>query len=202
MDAGKHVYLAKPMAVDVPGCMTIAEAGKKATARELVYLIDFQTRANDLYIETLRRVHQGEIGRIDSAVASYPWSGTVHDDRPAATPEERIRLWYQTRALSGDVIVEQDIHAIDVATWFAGADPIKAVGTGSKSTRKYGDIWGHFAVVYTFPDNFQVSFTSQKNVPGASDEIRCLVYGSEGIADTDYIGAVRSAASIPTRGAG
>ena len=200
VDAGKHVYLAKPMAVDVPGCMSIAEAGKKATARKLVYLIDFQTRANDLYIETLRRVHQGDIGHLVSAVASYPWAGTVHDDHAAASPEERLRLWYQTRALCGDVIVEQDIHAIDVATWFAGADPIKAVGTGSKSTRKYGDIWGHFAVIYTFPNNFQVSFTSQKNVPGAPDEIRCLVYGTEGIADTDYTGAVTIRGKHPYEG--
>ena len=98
VDAGKHVYLAKPMAVDVPGCMTIAEAGKKATAKGLVYLIDFQTRADDTYIETLRRVHRGDIGQIVSAVATYPWGGTVHDDRLASTPEERIRLWYQTRA--------------------------------------------------------------------------------------------------------
>ena len=97
VDAGKHVYLAKPMAVDVPGCLTIADAGKKATAKKLVYLIDFQTRANDLYIETLRRVCQGDIGRLVSAVASYPWSATVHDDRAATTPEERLRFWYQTR---------------------------------------------------------------------------------------------------------
>ncbi len=200
VDAGKHVYLAKPMAVDVPGCMTIAEAGRKATARNLVYLIDFQTRANDLYLETLRRVHQGDIGRLVSAVASYPWAGTVHDDHAAASPEERLRLWYQTRALCGDVIVEQDIHALDVATWFAGADPIKAVGTGSRSTRKHGDIWGHFAVIYTFPENFQVSFTSQKNVPGAPDEIRCLVYGTQGIADTDYTGAVTIRGKHPFEG--
>jgi predicted dehydrogenase len=201
VDAGKHVYLAKPIAVDVPGCMTVAEAGKKASAKGLVYLIDFQTRANEVYIETLRRVRQGDIGRMVSAVASYPWSGTVHDDRAASTPEERLRLWYQTRALCGDVIVEQDIHAIDVATWFAGADPIKAIGTGSKSTRMYGDIWGHFAVIYTFPDDFQVSFTSQKNVPGARDEIRCLVYGTDGLADTDYSGEVSIQGKQPYAGA-
>ena len=200
VEAGKHVYLAKPVAVDVPGCMTIAEAGKKATVQKLVYLIDFQTRTNNLYIETLRRVHQGAIGRLQSGVATYPWSASVHDDHAAATPEERLRLWYQTRALCGDVIVEQDIHAIDVATWFAGSDPIKAVGTGSKSTRKYGDIWGHFAILYTFPDNFQVTFTSQKNVPGTPDEIRCLVYGSEGIADTDYMGAVQIRGNHPYGG--
>jgi len=200
VDAGRHVYLAKPIAVDVPGCISVAEAGKKATATKLVYLIDFQTRANDLYIETLRRVQQGDIGRLVSAVASYPWAGTVHDDHAATSPEERLRLWYQTRALCGDVIVEQDIHAIDVATWFAGADPIRAVGTGSKSTRKYGDIWGHFAVIYTFPNDFQVSFTSQKNIPGALDEIRCLVYGTEGIADTDYTGAVTIRGKHPYEG--
>ncbi len=200
VDAGKHVYLAKPMAVDVPGCLTIARAGKKATASKLVYLIDFQTRANEHYIETLRRVHQGDIGALESAVASYPWAGTVHDDHAAANSEERLRLWYQTRALCGDVIVEQDIHAIDVATWFADADPIKAVGTGSRSTRRYGDTWGHFAVVYTFPNNFQVSFASQKNVPGAPDEIRCLVYGSQGIADTDYTGDVSIRGKHPYEG--
>jgi predicted dehydrogenase len=190
VDAGKHVFLAKPIAIDVPGCTTVAEAGRKATSKDLVYLIDFQTRADPIYVETLRRVHQGAIGRLVSAVASYPWAGTVHDDRLATTPEERLRLWYQTRSLCGDVIVEQDIHTIDVVTWFAGTDPIKAIGTGSRSTRKYGDIWGHFAVIYTFPDDFQVSFTSQKNVPGVPDEIRCLAYGTEGIADTDYSGAV------------
>ncbi len=200
VDAGKHVYLAKPMAVDVPGCMTIAEAGKKATAKNLVYLIDFQTRANDLYIETLRRVCQGDIGRLVSAVASYPWAATVHDDHAAASPEERLRLWYQTRALCGDVIVEQDIHALDVAAWFAGADPIKATGTCSKLTRKYGDINSHFSVIYTFPNDFQVSFASQKNVPGTPDEIRCLVYGTEGTADTDYTGAVNIRGKHPYEG--
>ncbi len=132
VDAGKHVYLAKPMAVDVPGCMTIAETGKKATARKLVCLIDFQTRANDLYLETLRRVHQGDIGRLVSAVASYPWVGTVHDDH--------------TRPVRRNV------------------------------------------------------FASQKNVPGALDEIRCLVYGTEGIADTDYTGAVTIRGKHPYEG--
>ncbi len=200
VDAGKHVYLAKPVAVDVPGCVTIAEAGRKASANKLVYLIDFQTRADPIYQEALRRVQQGAIGRLVSAVASYPWAGTVHDDHLALTSEDRLRSWYQTRSLSGDVIVEQDIHAIDVATWFAGADPLKATGTGSKSTRKFGNIWGHFAVIYTFPGDFQVSFTSQKNVPGLADEIRCIVYGTQGMADTDYYGAVSLHGKHPYHG--
>ncbi len=81
-------------------------------------------------------------------MASYPWSATVHDDHAPGSPEERLRLWYQTRALCGDVIVELGIHALDVAAWFAGAHPIKAVGTCSRVTRKYGDMNSHFAVIY------------------------------------------------------
>ena len=200
VDAGKHVYLAKPVAVDVPGCITIAKAGKKATDKKLIYLIDFQTRANDLYIETLRRVHQGDIGQLASAVASYPWAGTVHDDHAAVTPEERLRLWYQTRALCGDVIVEQDIHAIDVATWFAGADPIKAVGTGSRST---GQVWRYLGPLRG-PLHLSEQLSGELRFPEKysrrPDEIRCLVYGSEGTADTDYTGAVTIHGKRPYKG--
>jgi hypothetical protein len=66
--------------------------------------------------------------------------------------------------------------------------------------RKFGDINSHFAVIYTFPNDFQVSFASQKNVPGAPDEIRCLVYGTEGTADTDYTGAVNIHGNHPYEG--
>lgn len=189
VDAGKHVFLCKPIAVDVPGCQTIAEAGQKASANRLVFLVDFQTRADDVFRETLRRVHEGAIGKLVSAEAHYPWSGNVHD-QPASTPEERLRNWYQTLALCGDVIVEQDIHALDVATWFANADPLWAFGTGGRALRKHGNIWDHFSVIYQFPNDFVVSFTSQKAVPGIRDEIRCRVFGTEGVADTDYMGAV------------
>lgn len=187
--AGKHVFLAKPIAVDVPGCQTIAAAGQKATEKRLVFLVDFQTRANDIFQEAVRRVHEGGIGKLISADAHYPWSGNVHD-QPATTPEDRLRYWYQTRALCGDVIVEQDIHALDVASWFANAAPISAVGSGGRAVRKHGDIWDHFSVIYQFPNEFSVTFTSQKAVPGVRDEIRCRVFGAEGVASADYMGQV------------
>ncbi len=189
VDAGKHVFLSKPIAVDVPGCQTIAASGRKATDDRLVFLVDFQTRANNVFQETVRRVHEGAIGKLISGDAHYPWSGNVHD-QPATTPEERLRYWYQTLALCGDVIVEQDIHALDVATWFADADPLWAVGAGGRAIRKHGDIWDHFSVNFQFPNDFVLSFTSQKAVPGVRDEIRCRVFGVEGVADTDYLGEV------------
>jgi predicted dehydrogenase len=199
VQAGKHVFVAKPIAVDVPGCLSIAESGRRATAAKKVFLVDFQTRANDIYRETLRRVRQGAIGKLVSAEAHYPWSGNVHD-RPALTPEERLRYWYQTLALCGDVIVEQDIHALDVLTWFAGADPIRATGTGGRAVRKHGNIWDQFAVTYWFPNDFVATFTSQKAVPGVRDEIRCRVFGTDGVADTDYMGEVNIRGKNPYEG--
>ena len=199
VDAGKHVFLSKPVAVDVPGALAIAKAGEKATAKGLVFLVDFQTRADDIFRETVRRVHQGAIGKLISGDAHYPWSGNVHD-QPATTPEERLRHWYQTPALCGDVIVEQDIHALDVATWFTNTDPRSAVGAGGRALRQHGETWDHFSVIYQFPDDFVLSFTSQKAVPGAPNEIRCRVFGSQGVADTDYVGAVSITGKNPFAG--
>lgn len=199
VEAGKHVFLSKPVAVDVPGCLTIAAAGQKATARKLVCLVDFQTRADEVFQEAVRRVHAGAIGKLISAEAHYPWSGNVHD-QPLPSPEDRLRYWYQTLALSGDVIVEQDIHVLDVATWFADADPLSATGAGGCAVRQHGNIWDHFTVTYRFPDDFLVTFTSQKAVPGIRDEIRCRVFGSEGVADADYMGAVAIRGKNPFQG--
>ncbi len=199
VEAGKHVFLAKPIAVDVPGCMTVAESGKKATSKNLVFLVDFQTRANDFYIEALKRVHAGAIGKLISSQAAYLWDAGVHD-RPVTTPEERLRFWYNSRALCGDVIVEQDIHTLDVAAWFANADPEKAYGNGGRVARQHGEIYDHFAVTYVFPDNFVVNFLSQKSVPAAPDEIRCRVFGTEGYADTRYGGDVMILGKNPYEG--
>ncbi len=197
--AGKHVYLAKPIAVDVPGCQSVADSGKKATEKNLVFLVDFQTRADDIFIEALKRVRAGDLGKLSSCQASYLWDKGVHD-QPVTTPEERLRYWYNSRALCGDVIVEQDIHSLDVACWFANADPVKAFGNGGRLARKHGEIYDHFAVTYIFPENFVVNFLSQKSVPGAPDEIRCRVFGTEGYADTNYNGLVKIDGTKPFPG--
>jgi len=199
VDAGKHVYLAKPIAVDVPGCLSIAESGKKATARKLVFLVDFQTRANDFYREAARRVHAGDIGKIVCAEAHYPWAGSG-SGTGSDNPEDRLRNWYCTLAHSGDCIVEQDIHALDVATWFLNADPLRAFGGGGKTLRKFGNIWDHFSVIYWFPGDVILTFSSVKMIPGAKDEIRCRVFGSQGMAVTDYYTGAWIAGNKPYEG--
>ena len=194
IDAGKHVYLAKPLAVDVPGCHSIRESGQKATAKKLCFLVDFQTRAHPDYQEVVRRVHRGEMGRIVSVETNYQTS-TMFAERDAqirAHPEDRelrLKFWAVDRALSGDVITEQNIHALDVVSWFLNAEPIRAYGTGGRARDFVGNCWDHFAVVFYYPNDVLVSFSS-KQVGYGYDDIMCRVYGMKGTADTHYSGKV------------
>jgi len=165
VDAGKHVYLAKPVAVDVPGCRTIELSGNKATNNKLCFLVDFQTRAHPSYQEAVRRVRDGMIGRIVSVDAAYhcgPTWGAMDAvlRKDPKNPEVRLRAWGVDRVLSGDVITEQNIHALDVTTWFLDAAPLKATGTGGRARDFLGDCWDHFGVVFHFPNQVMVSFSS------------------------------------------
>ena len=194
IDAGKHVYLAKPVAVDVPGCQTVAESGKKATAKKLCFQVDFQTRANKLYQDAVKAVHDGEIGKIVSVEANYQ-TGLVFENldeqlrKDPKNPELRLRAWGVDRFLSGDVITEQNIHAIDVACWMLDAEPLRAYGTGGRKRDYVGNCWDHFAVIYYFPNDLVVSFNSHQSGFGY-DDILCRVYGLKGTADTHYFGNV------------
>lgn len=189
VDAGKHVFVAKPIAVDAPGCLTIADAGKRATAKKLVFLVDFQTRANPLFREALRRIRKVDLGKLVMAEAHYPWSGGGRG-APPASPEERLRTWYYVLELSGDFIVEQAIHALDMATWVIDADPVRAVGMGGQVLRPKGSIWDHFVVNYGFANGVPLSFTCIQSIPEMRDEITCRAYGAEGYFYGDYFGNV------------
>jgi len=194
VEAGKHVYVAKPIAVDVPGCLGIGASGRAATAKKLCFLVDFQTRANKLYQEAVKAVHGGEIGKIVSVEANYHCGATWdHMDqllrKDPNNPEVRLRAWGVDRMLSGDVITEQNIHALDVACWMLDAEPIQACGTGGRKREFVGDCWDHFAVIYYFPNDLVLSFNSHQSGYGY-DDIMCRVYGLKGTADTHYFGNV------------
>jgi myo-inositol 2-dehydrogenase/D-chiro-inositol 1-dehydrogenase len=193
--AGKHVYLAKPVAVDVPGCKSIEESAAKATTNRLCFLVDFQTRANDLFIEALRRVHSGAIGRFVFGEATYhaedPFEDKVQYVR-AGDPEGLLRGWGLSRELSGDIITEQNIHAIDVASWIMGGPPVSAYGTGGRKFRDVGTCWDTFSVTFRYPDNVGVAFSSRQfNGFGTRPEgIKNRMFGTEGVLETEYGGQV------------
>ena len=193
VEAGVHVYCAKPIAVDVPGCQTMAEVGRKGTEKKRVVLVDFQTRANEFYQEAIRRVHDGDIGPLASGEAVYYCGGGGPNAALAADPhnaEVRLRAWGLDRVLSGDVITEQNIHALDVATWIVDQAPLKAVGNCSRRGRlDPGDCHGEFAVIYTFADNVLVNFTS-KQFGAGYDDIGNRMFGPRGTLDAHYFGTV------------
>jgi len=195
VEAGVHVYLAKPMAVDVPGCRSIEASAKKAEEKKLAYLIDFQTRTDPFYQEAIRRVQkESNIGRIISGEASYvagsPWLRMIPDlEANPQDPERRLRAWGVSRALSGDIITEQNIHSLDVMTWVLDQHPVKALGTGGLKSRNLGDCWDHFSVIFWFADDVLVTFYSKQYGEGA-DDIRCQMFGTEGTIDTHYAGDV------------
>jgi predicted dehydrogenase len=194
VDAGKHVYLAKPIAVDVPGCQTVEASGRKATEKKLCFLVDFQTRANKLYQDAVKRVHDGELGKIVTGEANYQcgptWDKMDAELRQAPkNPEVRLRAWGVDRALSGDIITEQNIHAIDVACWMLDAHPLRAFGTGGRRREFVGDCWDHFEVIFYYPNDVAVSFNSHQSGYGY-DDIMCRLYGLSGTVDTHYFGKV------------
>ena len=100
-----------------------------------------------------------------------------------------MRAWGLIRALSGDIITEQNIHSIDVMTWVLDQHPVKALGTGGLKSRSVGDIWDHFSVNFWFPEDVLVTFYSKQYGEGA-DDIRCQMFGTEGSLDTHYAGDV------------
>jgi predicted dehydrogenase len=192
--AGKHVYLAKPIAVDVPGCVSVEESGKAATAKRLCFLVDFQTRANKAYQDAAAMVHRGELGKIVIVEAAYHCGPTWDqmDKLLRENPDDvetRLKAWGVSRKLSGDIITEQNIHAIDVACWMIDAAPIKAEGAGGRCREFLGDCWDHYAVTYTFPNDVLVSFNSHQSGFGY-DDILCRVHGLDGTVDTHYFGNV------------
>ena len=194
VDAGVHVYLAKPMAVDVPGCHSIEASARKAEGKKLAFLIDFQTRTDPYYQEAIRRVKEGNIGRIVSGEASYvagsPWPKMIKDlEVNPQDPELQVRAWGISRALSGDIITEQNIHSIDVMTWVLDQHPLKALGTGGLKSRTLGDVWDHFSVIFWFADDVLVTFYSKQYGEGA-DDISVQMFGTEGAIDTHYAGEV------------
>lgn len=197
--AGKHVYLAKPVAVDVPGSLSIQQSGDLATRMGLCFLVDFQTRANAAYQSAVQLVHDGAIGDY-SFGESYYHAGNPFENRPStdmlrndpANPENRLRAWGLDRVLSGDIITEQNIHTLDVSSWIIGEDPVCAMGNCSGKTRDAGDCNDHFSVVYKFSNSVDVVFHSRQYTANGTrpDGIYNRMFGTGGALETKYSGEV------------
>ena len=189
--AGKHVYLEKPVAVDVPGAKKVIEIGKRAEGK-LSLDVGFQIRDCPPFVEMVRRIHAGALGKIACGEAYYL---TGYIDRPAwpkASPaERRLRNWIYDRALSGDIIVEQNIHVIDICNWVLQAHPLKASATGSRLGRPAsdGDCYGNYNAVLHYPDGVDVTFSSTQFAKGWWD-VSERFFGTKGTSLSPYLGTL------------
>jgi len=184
--AGKHVYCEKPVAVDVPGAKRVIRIGKKAEGK-LSLEVGFQIRKAPPYVELVKRIHGGALGKIGCGLGYYYCGHIDRPEWPHASPEEKkLRNWVWDRKLSGDIIVEQNIHIIDVCNWILQGHPDYAVGGGGRKLRTdSGNCWDNFNEVFTYPDHVQVSFGSTQFDNPAFDAATRF-FGAKGSSEAHY----------------
>ena len=188
--AGKHVYVEKPVAVDVPGALKVIDIGKRAQGK-LSLDVGFQIRDCPPFVELVKRIHDGALGSIVCGEVHYL---ATYLDRPphaAASPLElRIRNWICDRALSGDIIVEQNIHVIDICNWVLQGHPVKVSAVGGRAGRPAndGDVYGNYHVLFRYPNGVDVTFTSTQFGSKWPWDVAERFFGTKGMSQSPYSG--------------
>jgi myo-inositol 2-dehydrogenase/D-chiro-inositol 1-dehydrogenase len=191
--AGKHAYCEKPVGVDVTQAKEALEIGKRAEGHVSLD-VGFQIRSAPPFVEIVRRIHNGDLGKIACLSGYYNAPASTYPDRPATMSHDELRLrnWQWDRVLCGGILVEQNIHVIDICNWILNAHPTKAVATGGRNViTHFGDNWDNYQVVFTYPDNVHVSFSSTQFGTNGWFDVSERVFGSKGIAEAPYSGPLR-----------
>ena len=197
IEAGKHVFTEKPVATDPQGAKSVIATSELAGSKGLAIVAGTQRRHQAHYLEIMKRVRGGDIGEI-VAGQCYWNMGALWVERAAenwtnrkakswSEMEWQIRNWLFTGWCSGDHIVEQHVHNLDVMNWALGAHPVKAVGMGGRAARtepQYGNIFDHFAVEYEYPNGVRV-LSMCRQTAGAAENVSERVVGTTGFSYTD-----------------
>ncbi len=183
VQARKHCFLEKPVAVDAAGARSIMASAKKAEAMELSVITGTQRRHQRDYVEIYKKVAGGAIGEITGGNVYWNQSKLWHTNPKAewSEMEAMIRNWVNWTWLSGDHIVEQHVHNIDVGLWFMGAHPVKALGFGSRHRRVTGDQYDNFSVDYIFEDGRHMH-SMCRQINGCGGGVFERFQGTEGAA--------------------
>ncbi|MCR9246239.1 MAG: Gfo/Idh/MocA family oxidoreductase [bacterium] len=184
--AGKHVFFEKPVAVDAPGVRKVLAAGEVAKAKKQSVVSGLQRHHQYGYLETIDRIHSGEIGRPLFARCSWNMGFLWKADRKPewSDMEWQLRNWLYFTWLSGDHITEQHVHNIDVVNWAFKGPPKKARGMGGRQVRTdpvYGHIFDHHNVQFEYP-NGEWCFSECRQIKGCVNDVSEHVYGTEGEA--------------------
>lgn len=180
VSAGKHIYLEKPVAVDTAGALRVIEAGKNVGNK--CVMVGFQSRARKDLKEGVSRLRAGAIGPVVCGKAYYNSGRLDPRDKPGMSQQEaRLRNWVFDKVLSGDILVEQNIHVIDICNWAIGALPVKAYGTGGRKIRTHvGDTWDRYEILYGYPNEVVLTFTSTQFMDLGWDNAGEALFGPKG----------------------
>jgi predicted dehydrogenase len=194
VQAGKHVFMEKPVATDAPGVRRVLAAAEEARKKNLKVAVGLQRRHQRCYHEAIERIRDGAIGDL-LALRCY-WNSAA----PAKSPmprgkltelEYQVRNWYFFSWLSGDHICEQHVHNVDVCNWIQQGYPVEAQGLGGRQVRtgkEYGNIFDHHAVEYTYADGTKM-FSQCRQIPGCWNYVAESALGTRGTANLDASGA-------------
>jgi predicted dehydrogenase len=187
VDAGKNIFMEKPVASDPPGVRRVLAAAKKADAKNLKVGVGLQRHHQAHYIETIKRIHDGIIG--DIVLLRVYWNGTRPWVRPRkegmTEMEFQMRNWYYFTWVCGDHIVEQHIHNLDVANWVMNGPPASAQGAGGRQLPygpNQGEIFDHHMIEFTYPNGTKMlsMCRHQQDTWGSVSE---HAHGTKGMAD-------------------
>jgi len=187
VNAGKHVFMEKPVATDAPGVRRVLAAAEESKRKNLAVGVGLQRRHQAIYLETIKRLQDGAIGDIMSTRiywnGSTPW---VHPRKPGQSEMDfQMRNWYYFTWICGDHIVEQHIHNMDVINWLKNSYPIKANGMGGCQVRKgkeYGETFDHHAVEFEYADGSRM-YSQCRHIPGCWNSVSEHAQGTKGTAD-------------------
>jgi predicted dehydrogenase len=182
--AGKHIFTEKPVATDATGIRKVLAAYEEAQKKKLCIVAGTQRRHEAKYVETMKRIHDGAIGDIVAARCYWNQGGLwVKARTPSMNDlEYEIRNWLYFTWLSGDHIVEQHVHNLDVINWATQSHPVAAVGMGGREVRKdplYGQIFDHFAVDYEYPNGVHV-MSMCRQINGCQGNVSEALVGTKG----------------------
>lgn len=196
VEAGKHVFMEKPVAVDPVGVRSVIATSEVADSKNLVVVAGTQARRMNHRIELVKRIRDGEIGEIISGQvvrigdAMRTWGMTERPDG-ITDMEWQVRRWLFHTWLSGDFIVEMHVHELDIMDWLMGATPEKALGIGGRQVRtepQFGDAYDHFSVNYEYPNGVPVSYIGSQ-IDKSQDQTFEKVFGTKGVAYTSWKGS-------------
>lgn len=185
--AGKHIFTEKPVAVDPAGARSCLASYEVATAKGLAIVAGTQRRHDPSYRAVIERIHDGAIGDIVGGQVYWNQGGLWHHEpRPEWSDTEwQMRNWLYFTWLSGDHIVEQHVHNIDIANWVLRAHPVKAVAVGGRQARVdpvYGHIYDHFAVDFEYPGGVRI-LSMSRQIDGTAHFVGERFFGTRGRTD-------------------